>query len=864
MVEIRYVLVFALCFPGLNVLHAEEPVERNTWKIRFEGNESFDTDTIRTGLALDVPTQRAATAVVDDELPIDEYLSLLERRIVRGYQSDGFRDAHVSAKANHESGMITATISEGLCYLRGDVTVTGLSETENKYVTSLLLHPSDGKNPFEKSRSKLKFWKPKSCMSFLDWPEDDFRPVVQNALLAIGKPQATFSIEFPTTSNEDKHTVDMQIQVTNADTALTVGDIIFFGLEKHTREQMLEFLELKSGMPLTLQLRESIVRRLLDSGRFLMAEVTHAPFLFDPSESLELKIRVHEYDLIAPLGQELTESQQALRKLSGWLSNWQNGDADLRVRITCPAEQASAVVQSWVPGEFRQFCNSALGTGMPGRLCVDLITSPNEGSVLKMQVTDPQGQVTLQSTVLLTRSIQGLVAWQSKKKWLHTDRMGLICILGINGQWPNKDDHKCLFSAGYGITANEQNGVQTTFNCTAAAVIHSFSDAVEDITVVNGLQKLKLKSGQLELDAAAGSLSKLSVAIEDANFEVSSGNHLVVEELVRLQNEAQDWPNQCQPGRELPALAAMILDDVQAAQSENSDAIAVCLDLLSNEAALKHLTTGLEKLKDFNWFSIPQENKTPPRSDSDLLNFVPLMVNWLPVGSFPHRFGLVTYDAYALHNDQPLMNRLFLEVLKNEDPGAVWFGLVARLVWQSDLSQHIAKVGLERLSTDSFQRDVAPLINEPSHVRELLCAVVIWLQQTSDDDAEKIARVIATKLKDQNEQPVDIRPLLVLVRSQRDKAPEDVLTSIVPFVWEHGLKDWVEADLKILAVPKPSVPRMFVPIPAQEHYFELESNAIPKYEGFSPFIDDDENATDTETTRGKSTIKSISDSTPIE
>ena len=120
------------------------------------------------------------------------------------------------------------------------------------------------------------------------------------------------------------------------------------------------------------------------------------------------------------------------------------------------------------------------------------------------------------------------------------------------------------------------------------------------------------------------------------------------------------------------------------------------------------------------------------------------------------------------------------------------------------------------------------------------------------------------KLKDQNEQPVDIRPLLVLVRSQRDKAPKDVLTSIVPFVWEHGLKDWVEADLKILAVPKPSVPGMFVPIPVQEHYFELESNAIPKYESFSPIIDDDENATDTEKTRGKSTIKSISDSTPIE
>lgn len=158
----------------------------------------------------------------------------------------------------------------------------------------------------------------------------------------------------------------------------------------------------------------------------LHAEVTHEPFYFDPSEPLDLTIRVREYEGIAMLGQEMTEVQQALMNLSEWLSHWEDGDDDLHLKFTGPTEQVDAIVQSIVPDELQSFCNPALGTGAPGSFCIDAVTSPKDGSLLTLQMVDPLGNVSMRRTLLLTKSTQGLIAWQSKKKWLHADQITLL------------------------------------------------------------------------------------------------------------------------------------------------------------------------------------------------------------------------------------------------------------------------------------------------------------------------------------------------------------------------------------------------------------------------------------------------------
>jgi hypothetical protein len=182
---------------------------------------------------------------------------------------------------------------------------------------------------------------------------------------------------------------------------------------------------------------------------------------------------------------------------------------------------------------------------------------------------------------------------------------------------------------------------------------------------------------------------------------------------------------------------------------------------------------------------------------------MPMLVSFVPAGSFPHRVGLVMSEYQSTGNSD-LAAQLLRELLETEEQGAIYCELMARLKPNSVFAAQCAKAGLERLSTDAFQRDTSPFVTEPGYVREVICSLLVWLQQTSDDDAEKIAKLAETQLKNHDGNPINIRPLLILIRSQRDKPSEEVLASLLPVVWEGGLKAWVEADLKSLSATAPT------------------------------------------------------------
>ena len=172
MIAILYVVLSSLICASCSALQAEEPKPRDTWKVQFTGNTYFNTDGIRTGLSLDRATQVAAA----DELPMDQYLDLLRERIIRGYRSNGFRDAQVSMTLDQTTGVITSHLNEGQQWMKGDVTVAGLSERECEYVASLMTQKSDHSNPLLEKQPKLKYWSTGSEMSFVDAAQDSYQP----------------------------------------------------------------------------------------------------------------------------------------------------------------------------------------------------------------------------------------------------------------------------------------------------------------------------------------------------------------------------------------------------------------------------------------------------------------------------------------------------------------------------------------------------------------------------------------------------------------------------------------------------------------------------------------------------------------
>ena len=815
MVAVRSIVLF---FAMTNVAISQTPQTDvpvnppDPLKIQFIGNAYYDAGSLRTGLMLD----RAMQLATVDQLNSDLNSDLVRRRILRGYLSDGFRDAKVSTVTDALTQTITATIEEGFRWKQRNVVITGLSQRECEYVALLLKQSSNDANPLQKSKPALTYWSVNSAMSFMDPTQSSYQKTVAVAMAEIGYPEAVFAIEFPATSEGDKHSVDLKIHVASAGPSLTIGDINFTGLEKHTPEQMIEFLELKAGMPLSLMLREQIGSKLLKSGRFLMAEVTHEPFLFDPVEPLDLNIRVREYDLVAPLGEELTEVQQTLMKTSDWLSKWGEDGEDLHLKISASNGQANEVIKAFVPQQYHAFCDPTLGTGTPGTLCVDFVTSPKFGSVMTLQVIDPQGNASMRRTILFTNSAQGLIAWQNKKKWLHTDKISIVCIQSVLGQWGGKDDRRAAFKFEYGVNSNPATGLKSEFKTTAAAVIHMVNYGTPEVLMEGDLCRITWDAGKFEFNRETGAFRNISAKTNNSSIEVSTGNGLVEAELARMMEETKDWVNQCQQDRQWPALAAMILEDVETVNLDNSDAMVLLLDLLSNDASVKHLSKGLALYSDRHDFRVPQENETNKRNVAGQLSVVPLLVKCVPVGSFPHRLGLALYEAQKTGN-KALYTNLVLDLLKKQQDGAFYCEMT-RLTSKTSGYSALAKAGLERLSTEAFQRDMAPFINEPSATHELICAIVVWLQQTSDEDIEKLAALITKYGKEKNNQPINIRPILAGIRSQRDKSAEEDLTSIVPVIWEGGLKQWVEADLRAQADAAPTDTKKFFSTPVLDLY----------------------------------------------
>ena len=95
----------------------------------------------------------------------------------------------------------------------------------------------------------------------------------------------------------------------------------------------------------------------------------------------------------------------------------------------------------------------------------------------------------------------------------------------------------------------------------------------------------------------------------------------------------------------------------------------------------------------------------------------------------------------------------------------------------------MARARLKILSTAESERDIASLISEPCFSREASRSLLTPLQQTTAEDAERIIRVVAPYLKSQDEQwSINVGPLLVLIRSQRDKTLEEILAASPPVV----------------------------------------------------------------------------------
>ena len=104
----------------------------------------------------------------------------------------------------------------------------------------------------------------------------------------------------------------------------TIGKITVEGIEHHTSEQIVEFLNIKPGMPMDLRQKLTWERKLWGTHCFLGAKVVVLPAIAKGAPS-DLVIRLVEQPKGPYLGEALTENDDVFVKLAQWLIDWSKG-----------------------------------------------------------------------------------------------------------------------------------------------------------------------------------------------------------------------------------------------------------------------------------------------------------------------------------------------------------------------------------------------------------------------------------------------------------------------------------------------------------------------------------------------------------
>src|SRR5687767_9256996 len=89
--------------------------------LEFEGLVTYPPDQIRDELEHDMNVQVASAPTA----PLADYLALLQKRLLVGFQNGGFPQAKVDVSADHARGAVVVKVAEGARYRGGAVKVSG-------------------------------------------------------------------------------------------------------------------------------------------------------------------------------------------------------------------------------------------------------------------------------------------------------------------------------------------------------------------------------------------------------------------------------------------------------------------------------------------------------------------------------------------------------------------------------------------------------------------------------------------------------------------------------------------------------------------------------------------------------------------
>ena len=331
-----------------------------TWK--FEGVTSFSIPQMKSAITGSIDFLKASFPNSSD----DDLAAAIQAAVVRGYHNRGFANVRVSAQIDRQRKLLNVRVDEGSKFLAGDVQIVGAKQisierlvhwcqreqpveqadiplrvNDKNQVTQLrnregrLDEPTADKLAAYKPEVKYDpVWQTGMSRSLLPESQEHLKKYLVQGFEDQGFHHAQYDVQV--VADAPSQTLQLKIDIKNEGPQATIGELEVSGQAINSREQILAYLQLAEGQPISSQRCADIERRLFESGRFLRHATLVVPGTAQRPEA-KLFIDLREFDAAPTLAQELSQPQQMTIQFANWLSAWPKSKQDLVIELKISA-----------------------------------------------------------------------------------------------------------------------------------------------------------------------------------------------------------------------------------------------------------------------------------------------------------------------------------------------------------------------------------------------------------------------------------------------------------------------------------------------------------------------------------------------
>ncbi len=328
----RTILLLVMLFLMLGVVEQLKAVDsknslENTYNapkiLQFEGEQSYTADEIRKCLS----NSAEYWTVAYRNLSKEHYTASVRRLIRAGYLHGGFADVEVSVLENKYNSFLVK-IKEGQRYTCGNIMIEPVESfsSYNDLRKIIISPPTEGDSPY----INVEWIKGEPAPMDEALNPINFSKNINRFLADSGR---NLKCAVTITRQKEHSVADMHVSLIKYDPTHTVSEIIIDGSKKNSREEILDYLQIKQGMNFDDGLVARLDNKLLESARFL----SHKIWIEDVTEKSarrKLHVQLRDYDKAPPLTQKLSRAEAGIVHFLEHLQNKNQWDKDLVLQIS--------------------------------------------------------------------------------------------------------------------------------------------------------------------------------------------------------------------------------------------------------------------------------------------------------------------------------------------------------------------------------------------------------------------------------------------------------------------------------------------------------------------------------------------------